>query len=55
MAIPEPAFEITVYQLENILKELGYDPEIISNNRVEFIHKLRGMCFEHLNTIISGV
>ena len=51
MAIPEPEFEITAYQLENIIKELGHDWKHIANNRIEFIHKLRSMCFDHLDTI----
>jgi len=51
MSIPEPEFKINVYQLENMLDELGYDRELISNDRVEHIHKLRDKCFEHLDTI----
>ncbi len=54
MAIPEPEFEITAFQLENILKELGFDWELSANSRPEFIHKLRGACFEHLDTIKQG-
>ena len=51
MAIPEPKFEITVFQLESILKELKIDTNHISTDRVEVIKELRGKLFEHLDTI----
>lgn len=44
MSIPEPEFKINAYQLESILKELGYDV-------VENIRELRCKCFEHLDTL----
>lgn len=50
MTLPEPEFKITVFQLENILKELEINTEHLSKDRVELTHLFRKKCFEHLDS-----
>lgn len=51
MSIPEPEFSISVYQLDKILEELGYDWKEKHGSKRDYFHLLKRTCFNHLDTI----
>lgn len=51
MAIPEPEYIITVFQMEAILKDLGINPQTKTETRPECIHRLRNKLNEYLDTV----
>jgi len=51
MAIPEPEFSITIYQLDKIIRELNYDWGNDFSSKIEYLKFLRSKCYDHLDTI----
>ena len=50
MSIPEPEFRIDVYQLMRMLEEQQMN-EVDKEDRIKYIHRLRSVCFDYLDTI----
>tara|TARA_R110000796_G_scaffold249652_1_gene377685 strand:- start:5574 stop:5732 length:159 start_codon:yes stop_codon:yes gene_type:complete len=51
MSIPEPEFEISVYQLIKMLEDLGVDLNPIDNDKNKMRMKLKRKMFEYLDTV----
>lgn len=51
MAIPEPEFNVSVYQLDQIISELDYDWSDHYSSKKEYLLDLKRKCFDHLDTI----
>jgi len=56
MSIPEPSFQVTVYQLMNIIQELNntelFDIKNINYLDIRTVNTLRNVCYNHLDTEI---
>jgi len=56
MSIPEPSFQITAYQLMNIIQELNntelFDIKNINYLDIITVNVLRNVCYNHLDTEI---
>ena len=49
MSIPEPRFDISVYQLDAIIKEVK--PKENFSSKMDYFKHLKGLMYEYLDTI----